>query len=455
MPRVSVLAGLLTCLIVVMALAAQPRHDGIAPAEPDRAGESVVDPLVWSARSTEIAVTYGAAVPRPGVSVQVIVSASDQLADEAGRCTIPAGWVTSSCVVHGLADHTTYLIHVVEVDDAGVETAVTAPIAVTTTGLSIGSSITSQRQADVVRADIVSTVFGSDTPLQDVAVTESTDICAAAPEFLYCAAPFEGVARIDLLRVGMAFGAESLVAVLEPRRARGSVVYHRGHEGVETPNFQSTISALVQAGFSVAIVSMPLFPPNSPALVLPSGRFGDLQVNTHDDFAFLEDRDGPGPLQLFLQPAMVAVDHFAERPGPLGMIGLSGGGWTTTMVAALDPRVGVSVAVAGSVTFAYRVGVTENRGDWEQRLPRLAATIDYTDLYLLATTDGRTAYVVSHDDDPCCFASGGGSRAWERELSEVASRWGGRLEFPHLVASTHDIQPETVALFLKSLRLSM
>jgi len=220
---------------------------------------------------------------------------------------------------------------------------------------------------------------------------------------------------------------------------------------VETPNFHQTISTLVQEGLSVAIVSMPLFPPNSPALVLPSGRFGDLQVNTHDDFAVLEDRDSTGPLKVFLQPAIAAIDHFADRPGPLGMIGLSGGGWTTTMVAAIDPRVDVSVAVAGSVPLAYRMGVVDNRGDWEQQLPHLAARIDYTDLYLLAATEGRTAYVVSHDNDPCCFGSVGGVRAWEPELTDVAASWSGRLEFPHLAASTHDIQPETLAPLLELL----
>ena len=31
------------------------------------------------------------------------------------------------------------------------------------------------------------------------------------------------------------------------------------------------------------------------------------------------------------------------------MIGLSGGGWSTTVAAALDPRIGLSLPVAGSV----------------------------------------------------------------------------------------------------------
>ena len=36
------------------------------------------------------------------------------------------------------------------------------------------------------------------------------------------------------------------------------------------------------------------------------------------------------------------------------MIGLSGGGWTTTVAAAIDPRVGLSIPVAGSLPFDMR-----------------------------------------------------------------------------------------------------
>ena len=42
------------------------------------------------------------------------------------------------------------------------------------------------------------------------------------------------------------------------------------------------------------------------------------------------------------------------------MAGLSGGGWTTTIASALDPRIVLSFPVAGSVPFAMR---DEHPGD--------------------------------------------------------------------------------------------
>jgi hypothetical protein len=455
--RVRLIVGLLgwALLAVVVTTANDgrgfPRSSEIRGLEKVFAGTGGDGQLVWSARSTEIAVTFGAANPQEGIDYRVRVSLPERPEMEVGGCAISRSWIASFCVVHGLTDDTTYALDVLQIDSEGRQTPVVEGLVVATSSHSIESAIASPAQAAAERDRLRSVVFGSEEPLEAVETSMTSDICTEDPGFLYCTPDFTAVARIDLLRVEMALGLESLVGVLEPDEPRGAIVYHRGHEGGETPNFRANVLGLLERDYAVAIVSMPLFPPNAPAIVLDGGRFGVLHLNTHDDFAFVEAFDETGPLKLFLQPALAVIDYFADRSGPLGMIGLSGGGWTTTMVAALDPRVEVSVAVAGSVPFAYRMGVTENRGDWEQRLPRVAGSIDYTDLYLLATTDSRTAYVVSHDDDPCCFASAGGSRAWERELSEVASKWGGRLEFPHLAASTHDIQPETLALLLELL----
>ena len=48
--------------------------------------------------------------------------------------------------------------------------------------------------------------------------------------------------------------------------------------------------------------------------------------------------------------------NFAKAQGysKIVMVGLSGGGWTTTVAAGLDPRIDLSIPIAGSLPFAMR-----------------------------------------------------------------------------------------------------
>ena len=72
------------------------------------------------------------------------------------------------------------------------------------------------------------------------------------------------------------------------------------------------------------------------------------------------------------------------------MVGLSGGGWTTTVAAAIDPRIDLSIPVAGSLPFAMR---TAHAGDpyhdlgyYEQQRARpIYDACNYTCMSLLRT----------------------------------------------------------------------
>ena len=48
------------------------------------------------------------------------------------------------------------------------------------------------------------------------------------------------------------------------------------------------------------------------------------------------------------------------------MAGLSGGGWTTTLVGALDPRIDRLYPVSGSLPMHLRRTLKSDLGDWEQ-----------------------------------------------------------------------------------------
>lgn len=98
-----------------------------------------------------------------------------------------------------------------------------------------------------------------------------------------------------------------------------------------------------------------------------------------------------GPLSKFTDPVTKLVDELTKQGLKTYMVGLSGGGWTTTVVTYLDPRIIKGYSVAGDhPTESYM-------GDWESKNP----PAPYKDMY--AATSGRLVHIYNWDD-PCCFA---------------------------------------------------
>jgi hypothetical protein len=85
------------------------------------------------------------------------------------------------------------------------------------------------------------------------------------------------------------------------------------------------------------------------------------------------------------------------------MVGLSGGGWTTNLISAVDDRIKYSFNVAGSIPIYYRLGTSI--GEVEQYLPQLYKDIaGYPDLYILgASGTGRKQIQILNRHDNCCF----------------------------------------------------
>lgn len=115
---------------------------------------------------------------------------------------------------------------------------------------------------------------------------------------------------------------------------------------------------------------------------------------------------GLTPLAGFLRPVHATINYAFATLGTLKkvcMTGLSGGGWTTTLCAALDTRIMRSIPVAGSLPLYMDAPATPgNDRDWEQQLPGLEP-YSYLDLYLLGSTFARRQTQVLHDNDECCF----------------------------------------------------
>ena len=91
----------------------------------------------------------------------------------------------------------------------------------------------------------------------------------------------------------------------------------------------------------------------------------------------------------------------------IAMIGISGGGWYTTVLSSIITKIDVSYSFAGTMPLLF--GLFDNPiMDWEQIDSSLFNIVDYNSLYILSTLDGdgnsnRKHYQVYNDEDPCCF----------------------------------------------------
>ncbi|MFO0842577.1 MAG: acetylxylan esterase [Gemmataceae bacterium] len=92
-------------------------------------------------------------------------------------------------------------------------------------------------------------------------------------------------------------------------------------------------------------------------------------------------------------------------PARVAVSGLSGGGWQTIVVSALDERVTLANPVAGYSGFKIRLrDHFKDLGDSEQTPVDLATVADYT--HLTALRAPRPTLLTYNSKDECCFEAG-------------------------------------------------
>ncbi len=97
----------------------------------------------------------------------------------------------------------------------------------------------------------------------------------------------------------------------------------------------------------------------------------------------------------------VLLDLEQVDPKRIAVTGLSGGGWQTIVLAALDTRVRLAAPNAGYIGLDCRINHQADRGDIEQNASDLAATADYP--MLTALLAPRPALLMYNEHDDCCF----------------------------------------------------
>ncbi len=107
---------------------------------------------------------------------------------------------------------------------------------------------------------------------------------------------------------------------------------------------------------------------------------------------------------LYMKRALdLLLAHPNADPQRVAVAGLSGGGWQTIFISALDLRVTLSNPVAGYSSFRTRARYLSDLGDSEQTPVDLATTADYAQLTAMRAP--RPTLLTFNAEDNCCFAA--------------------------------------------------
>ncbi len=136
--------------------------------------------------------------------------------------------------------------------------------------------------------------------------------------------------------------------------------------------------------------------------------FGELSGagNVHWNGAHM-DLAGPSGIGVFYLAMRKGLDYLYNLPAVdrsrIGMTGLSGGGWQTIVLSALDTRIRATAPVAGFSSLATRIEVNRygDVGDPEQSATDMFDGYDFT--HLVALLAPRPALLTYNAEDDCCF----------------------------------------------------
>lgn len=203
--------------------------------------------------------------------------------------------------------------------------------------------------------------------------------------------------RIRKLRFEIVPGFTSTALLYEPDKISGrapAILNVMGHEpeGIYVPYEQIRCINFAKRGMV--------------ALDLGWMGYGDLMQpdNAHDIAATL-NLVGSNALGLFYLNMRRGLDYLASLPevdpSRLGVTGISGGGWQTVMLSALDPRVAVSVEVAGIGSRESNIVHPVDTQEVEEEAPDLMLNETYPEF--VAMRAPKPTLLIHNAVDSCCF----------------------------------------------------
>ena len=220
---------------------------------------------------------------------------------------------------------------------------------------------------------------------------------------------------IDKLTIEMEYGVNSIAYFFKPIDSNNElIIYHQGHRG-DFFEGKKTIEYFLEKNYSVIAFSMPLLGMNSRPII-DHPQFGKIKIKSHNQFELLETEIST-PIKFFTEPPIRVINYLENNYefDSYHMIGISGGGWVTTLIPAIDNRINQSFSIAGSYPMFLRSD-TKNFGDYEQHNIELYKIANYLDLYVMASVGTDRKFVqIFNLYDPCCF-DGAHFKQYEDEI---------------------------------------
>jgi len=227
--------------------------------------------------------------------------------------------------------------------------------------------------------------------------------------------------KIDKITVTMEYGVESYAYIFVAKQNNEDIVlYHQGHDG-DFVNGKKTIEFFLEKGYSVIAFSMPLFGMNNQPIV-DIENIGVIKITTHEQFRLL-DSDDFSSIKFFLEPILVAVNYIEDNynSNSIFMVGISGGGWTTTMYSAIDDRVDKSFPVGAMLPLFISLNAPV-MPHYEGIITELYEKVSYLDLYILSSFgENREQIKIINKFDSCCHG-GISYQVFEEEIIKTMEK---------------------------------
>ncbi len=251
---------------------------------------------------------------------------------------------------------------------------------------------------DLIRRKMIDIIFGTSQLTKQLpdSVFEITDT-------LYD--DVSNLRKIEQFTVVQRYNIQSVGYIFKPEKDNHRLfLYHQGHNG-DFIHGKPVIEYFVNKGFTVFAFCMPLTGKNNQPVVtidkLGTFRLLFKEFESHELMKFLDQ-----PINYFITPVVIMVNYArTQNFRDITMCGISGGGWTTTLAAAVDPRINYSFPVAGTYPMYIKLNTPlKSYGDFEQVYPLLYRNVSYLDMYILgATGKNRSQTQILNLHDPCCF----------------------------------------------------
>lgn len=259
---------------------------------------------------------------------------------------------------------------------------------------------TTAEGADALRRDFTTQLLGRPDAGQESPIQESAFDRLSLPEIVQ-----PEVRSVKMLTVPLRFGLVSRVLVMYPEGApkKCAVVYSAGHSGQWDVGGDQAVLVGLRKGCTVAALEMPGYGRNGGQIAKTAdGHTVDLTSTSLHERYWMLDEASASALDIFVDPVLQTVRYLQRtEPGvPVVLTGLSGGGYTSMLAAAVDTSVSQTISVAGSgrptgpeaCTEDYEYCATLQRG----------ATLEQA-YYLAAQGPFRRFTQVSIWNDDCCY----------------------------------------------------